>query len=52
MCGPDDRKDSGTAVLMLKQDGAAITGSVGPNEDEQYPIKTGKIEGDFSRRGP
>jgi hypothetical protein len=35
-----------TAVLMLKQSGADITGTVGPNEDEQFPIQKGKIEGD------
>jgi len=44
MSGPDGNKES-TAVLMLKQDGGAITGSVGPNEGEQFPIKAGKIEG-------
>ncbi len=35
-----------TAVLMLKQDGAAITGTAGPDENEQHPIRKGKIEGD------
>ena len=35
-----------TALLKLKQSGNAITGTVGPNEDEQIEIKTGKIEGD------
>ena len=35
-----------TAVLMLKQDGATITGTAGPNENEQHPIRKGKIEGD------
>lgn len=34
-----------TAVLILKQSGKDITGTVGPNDDEQYPIKSGKIEG-------
>lgn len=43
--GDGDSKDS-TALLVLKQNGAEITGSVGPNEDEQFPIQTGKIEGD------
>lgn len=42
--GPDG-KDS-TAVLNLKQKGAEITGTAGPGEDEQLPIKNGKIEGD------
>ena len=35
-----------SAVLILKQSGADITGTVGPNEDEQFPIQKGKIEGD------
>ena len=34
-----------TAVLMLKQSGATITGTVGPNEDEQFEIQNGKIDG-------
>lgn len=40
-----ETKDS-TAFLMLKQTGGEITGSVGPSEGEQFPIKKGKIEGD------
>jgi len=43
--GPNGETKESTAVLMLKQSGADITGTVGPNEDEQYPIKSGKIEG-------
>src|SRR6476469_2148555 len=35
-----------TAVLVLKQTGTDITGTVGPNEDEQFPIQKGKIDGD------
>jgi hypothetical protein len=35
-----------TAVLVLKQDGAGITGTAGPDENEQHPIRKGKIEGD------
>ena len=34
-----------TALLVLKQDGAAITGTAGPDENEQLPIQTGKIDG-------
>jgi hypothetical protein len=45
MTGPDGDKD-GTALLILKQNGTDITGSVGPSEDEQFPIQKGKIEGD------
>jgi hypothetical protein len=40
-----ETKDS-TAYLVLKQTGADITGTAGPNEDEQLPITKGKIEGD------
>jgi hypothetical protein len=34
-----------TALLVLKQDGAAITGTAGPDESQQFPIQTGKIDG-------
>jgi hypothetical protein len=37
---------TGTALLTLKQTGTEITGSVGPNEDQQFSIQKGKIEGD------
>jgi hypothetical protein len=40
-----ESKDS-TAIMMLKQNGAEITGTVGPTEDEQFTVKSGKIEGD------
>lgn len=32
-------------LLNLKQSGSVITGSGGPNEEKQFPITTGKIEG-------
>jgi len=35
-----------TAVLMLKQSGSEITGTVGPDEGEQHAITKGKIDGD------
>ena len=44
--GPNGETKDGTALLMLKQSGTDITGSVGPNEDEQFVIQKGKIEGD------
>ena len=44
MTGPDGDKD-GTALLILKQSGTDISGTVGPSEDEQFPIQKGKIEG-------
>ncbi len=44
LTGSDGSKETG-AVLMLKQSGADITGSVGPDENEQHEITKGKIEG-------
>ena len=45
--GRDEQQPEGsTAVLMLKQNGSEITGTVGPNEGEQHVISKGKIEGD------
>jgi hypothetical protein len=44
--GPDGQTKPDTAFLILKQDGAKITGSAGPTEDHQMDIKTGKMEGD------
>ena len=35
-----------TAVLMLKQSGSEITGTVGPDEGEQHAITKGMIDGD------
>jgi hypothetical protein len=42
--GPD--AEGGSALLILKQTGSEITGSVGPHENEQHAISKGKIEGD------
>ena len=33
-------------VLVLKQNGTEITGTGGGSEDDQHPIKNGKIDGD------
>jgi hypothetical protein len=33
-------------VIVLKQDGAKLTGSGGPSEDQQFPMRNGKIDGD------
>jgi hypothetical protein len=43
---PNGETKESTAVLMLKQSGSAITGTVGPNDSEQFPIKKGTIDGD------
>jgi hypothetical protein len=39
-----DGQDAGSAMLVLKQDGDAVSGSAGPNETEQHPIRTGKVQ--------
>jgi hypothetical protein len=44
--GPDGQTKDSTAVLVLKQSGSEITGTLGPNEGEQHEITKGKIEGD------
>jgi hypothetical protein len=46
MSGPNGETKDGTALLILKQTGGDISGTVGPNEDEQFAIQKGKIEGD------
>jgi hypothetical protein len=43
---PNGETKESTALLVLKQTGTAITGTVGPNEDEQFAIQKGKIDGD------
>lgn len=34
-----------TAVMNLKIDGTKVTGTAGPNDDQQWTIKNGKLEG-------
>ncbi len=41
----DGSTSASTATLQLVQKGAEITGRVGPNESDLYPISKGKIEG-------
>ncbi len=43
--GPDGATKEDTAYFVFEQKGSEITGTVGPNEDQQIPV-TGKIEGD------
>jgi len=43
---PDGSTRDDTVLLMLKQSGTEITGSVGTGADDQRPIQKGKIEGD------
>jgi hypothetical protein len=38
--------DMGAMCAVLKQEGTTLTGSAGPSEAKQFPITTGKVEGD------
>jgi hypothetical protein len=42
----DGQVQDGAVLMILKQTGSDITGSVGPHEGEQHAITKGKIEGD------
>src|SRR5260370_22349753 len=41
----DSDKKSETAVLMLTHDGNTLTGTAGPNAEEQMAISNGKVDG-------
>jgi hypothetical protein len=41
-----DESKSEPVFMILKQDGIHLSGSGGPNEDEQHPMQNGKVEGD------
>jgi hypothetical protein len=43
--GPDGGGEPSSALLLLKQSGSEITGTVGPNDGEQFPVKKGTIAG-------
>ena len=43
---PDGQTRNSSALLVLKQSGGAITGTVGPHENERIEITKGTIEGD------
>ena len=43
--GPNGETKDSTALVVLKQDGKIITGTLGPNEDERYDIVKGSIDG-------
>ncbi|HUB83249.1 MAG TPA: hypothetical protein VMB03_30820 [Bryobacteraceae bacterium] len=40
-----DNGDNGSAYVILKQNGATITGSGGPDENAQWPGLQGKVDG-------
>jgi hypothetical protein len=44
--GPDGETRESSAVLMLKQNGGEITGTFGPDENDQQIAFKGKIAGD------
>jgi hypothetical protein len=46
MIGPNGETDETPALLILKQEGATITGTVGPDENQRFPVTKGSIEGD------
>ena len=37
--------EQGSAYMVLKQDGATITGTAGPDLDKQWPVQSGKVDG-------
>jgi hypothetical protein len=39
--------NTGSAYLVLKQSGATVTGTAGPNAETQWPIAGGKIAGNL-----
>jgi hypothetical protein len=43
---PNGETKESTALLLLKQNGSEITGTLGPNDGEQRVITKGKISGD------
>jgi hypothetical protein len=44
--GPDGEMKQSTAYMDLKQNGSEVTGTAGPNQNRQWPIMKGKIDGD------
>jgi hypothetical protein len=40
----DGENKPDSAVMSLKVDGTKVTGTAGPNEDQQWTIKNGKLE--------
>lgn len=42
---PDGQTRDTSVLLVLKHEGAAVTGTAGPAEDRQLPISNGKADG-------
>jgi hypothetical protein len=43
--GPDGSTKETGALLLLKQSGSDVAGTVGPDENERFAIQKGKVEG-------
>ncbi len=43
--GPDGQAQDDTIHMVLKQEGAKLTGSAGPTADNQLPIDKGAVDG-------
>jgi hypothetical protein len=43
---PTDGGEPHPAYIILKADGNKLSGSGGPDETEQHPIESGRVEGD------
>jgi hypothetical protein len=41
----DGQTRDDTALMVLKQKGTELTGTAGPNADQQWPILKGKVDG-------
>ena len=41
----DGQTREDTALMVLKQKGTELTGTAGPNADQQWPIVKGKVDG-------
>ena len=43
--GGDNPGESSPALLILKQAGGELTGTAGPDEGQQFPVKKGTVSG-------
>lgn len=43
---PDGTVETQSAFLILTQEGTKVTGTGGPSEDQQHPLRNGTVEGD------
>jgi len=45
MTAADGSANPSTAYLDLKVSGSTVTGTIGPSQEQQHPIKNGKLDG-------